>query len=460
VRSPAVGDSSFLRDTFVYSGSREAVRAFLVFGVLLAILVALAARLAFRELSVKVLAERIDIGIGDARHIADIVAEVCGAGVGIDFALVQAHEQELVERIRTRIGERPFIHHVEIVDRFGTPQLFVSNPEGSGRRDMLPDLSYPEDWPSTGEQTVDWPLRGEGGVVRLGVAPQPIINELSRMQTSLRHRVYGAGALALAVLAAGFFYVLHLLRKNRRLEAARQSAERASYVGLLASGLAHEIRNPLNAMSMNLQMLEEDLAGLGGSERAEASELLDLTKSEITRLENLVKNFTTYARPTPPHFEPKDLNAVVHEVLRFLEIDFRQNRVELRTDFEPLLPPVEIDETQFKQALINLLVNARQVLTEGGVVNVRTRAGARGDILVEVEDTGPGIPEDMRERIFEVFYSSRGGGTGLGLPIARQIIERHGGAIQLETEVGRGTKFSIFLPRHQAGAVPQPVEAR
>jgi two-component system sensor histidine kinase AtoS len=207
-------------------------------------------------------------------------------------------------------------------------------------------------------------------------------------------------------------------------------------------------------------MLEEDLAGLGGSERAEASELLDLTKSEITRLENLVKNFTTYARPTPPHFEPKDLNAVVHEVLRFLEIDFRQNRVELRTDFEPLLPPVEIDETQFKQALINLLVNARQVLTEGGVVNVRTRAGARGDILVEVEDTGPGIPEDMRERIFEVFYSSRGGGTGLGLPIARQIIERHGGAIQLETEVGRGTKFSIFLPRHQAGAVPRPVEAR
>ena len=459
MRSPAVGDTSFLRDTFVYSGSREAVRAFLFFGVLLAILVGLAAQLAFRELSVKVLAERIDIGTGEARQIADLVAQVAASGEGIDFSLVRAHDQELVERIRTRIVDRYFIHHVEIVDPFGTRQLFVTNPAGLRRPEGVPDLSYPEDWPRT-EHTVDWPLLGAEGVVRLGVAPGPILDELALLRSSLRRKVISAAALALAVLVAGFFYVLHLLRKNRRLEAARQSAERASYVGLLASGLAHEIRNPLNAMSMNLQMLEEDLAGLGGSERAEASELLDLTKSEITRLENLVKNFTTYARPTPPRFEPKDLNAVVHEVLRFLEIDFRQHRVELRTDFEPLLPPVEIDETQFKQALINLLVNARQVLTEGGVVSVRTRAGARGDIVIEVEDDGPGIPEEMRERIFEVFYSSRGGGTGLGLPIARQIIERHGGAIQLDTQVGRGTKFSIFLPRHQPSALPQPVESR
>ena len=459
MRSPALGDSSFLRDTFVYSGSREAVRAFFVFGVLLAILVGLTAQLAFRELSVKVLADRMDIGAGEARHIADIVAQVGGVGEGIDFSLVRAHDQEIVDRIVARLGDRYFIHHVEIFDRFGTRQLFVSNPAGvpPGR---VPDLSYPEDWPRTGEQIVNWPLRTSEGSVRLGVAPQSILDELARVKSSLRRKVVVAAALALAVLVAGFFYVLHLLRKNRRLDAARQSAERASYVGLLASGLAHEIRNPLNAMSMNLQMLEEDLAGLGGPERVEASELLDLTKSEITRLENLVKNFTTYARPTPPRFEPKDLNAVVHEVLRFLEIDFRQNGVELRTDFEPLLPPVEIDETQFKQALINLLVNARQVLTEGGVVSVRTRAGARGDIVIEVEDDGPGIPEDMRERIFEVFYSSRGGGTGLGLPIARQIIERHAGAIQLETEVGRGTKFSISLPRHQSSALPQRAEAR
>ena len=158
--------------------------------------------------------------------------------------------------------------------------------------------------------------------------------------------------------------------------------------------------------------------------------------------------------------EAMDLNVVVREVLRFLELDFRQSGVELKTDLEPLLPDVEIDETQFKQALMNLLVNARQVLSSGGHVSVATRAGSRGDVVLEIQDDGPGIPQEIRERIFEVFYSSRGGGTGLGLPIARQIIEKHGGTIELQSEVGKGTLFTIHLPRHHArfAAAPRPIE--
>jgi len=113
---------------------------------------------------------------------------------------------------------------------------------------------------------------------------------------------------------------------------------------------------------------------------------------------------------------------------------------------------VEIDETQFKQALINLLVNARQVLKSGGTVTVRTRAGSHGEVVVEVADDGPGIPAEARDRIFEVFYSSRGGGTGLGLPIARQIVERHGGTITLAGAEGQGTTFRIRLPRHHRSA--------
>ena len=120
---------------------------------------------------------------------------------------------------------------------------------------------------------------------------------------------------------------------------------------------------------------------------------------------------------------------------------------------------VEIDETQFKQALLNLLVNARQVLKDGGTVTIRTRAGSRGEVVLEVEDDEPGIPEEMRERIFEVFYSSRGGGTGLGLPIARQIVERHGGAIELHSEEGQGTRFTIRLPRHHARFTTEPTPA-
>lgn len=451
MRSSADTGHPYFRDTFVSSGWKEAVRAFLVFGVLLAVLIGVSAQLALRELSVDILADRLDVGAIEAQRIAQIVTEAGQDGDGIDFSKIRVRRNELIDVIDRRLRVRFFIHHVEVVDRFGIRQLWVTNKlYPTEHASIVPDLSFPEDWPSRNEQIVKWPLQYSEGMVRLGVSSQPILDELAEVQSTLRIKVVIAAALALAVLVTGFFYVLHLVRKNRKLEHARQSAARASYVGLLASGLAHEIRNPLNAMNMNVQMLEEELQGVPGIEDEEFGDLLDSTKSEIKRLERLVNNFLAYARPAKPRFEAMDMNVVVREVLRFLELDFRQSKVELKTDLEPLLPDVEIDETQFKQALMNLLVNARQVLTSGGNVSIATRAGSRGDVVLEIEDDGPGIPEEIRERIFEVFYSSRGGGTGLGLPIARQIIEKHGGTIELDSEEGRGTRFTIHLPRHHA----------
>ena len=243
--------------------------------------------------------------------------------------------------------------------------------------------------------------------------------------------------------------MLYLLSRNRRLEQARQSASRASYVGLLASGLAHEIRNPLNAMNMNLQMLEEELEAHPEEIDSEHAELLDSTKSEIKRLERLVNNFLAYARPAPPRVEAADVNQIVGEVTRLLDADFRQSEIELTSELAELIPSVELDSGQFKQALINLLVNARQVLDPGGHVRVVTRVGVGGEVVVEVIDDGPGIAPEVQARIFEIFYSSRGGGTGLGLPIARQVVEHHGGKIELDSELGRGTTFRIRLPRRQ-----------
>jgi len=189
--------------------------------------------------------------------------------------------------------------------------------------------------------------------------------------------------------------------------------------------------------------------------------LLESTKSEIKRLEQLVNNFLTYARPASPRLEPTDLNALVKDVTRLLVADFRQHGVELAEDLEPLLPKVETDATQFKQAMINLLVNARQILKSGGRVTVRSRAGSKGEVVLEVIDDGPGIPEDVQDRIFEVFFSSRGGGTGLGLPIAKQIVERHGGTIAVKSEFGHGAAFHIRLPRHHEQLVrPEVAEER
>jgi signal transduction histidine kinase len=368
--------------------------------------------------------------------------------------------------IQTRIIHSPYVHHVEIRDNSGVRLVRVAGQDLLRRMDAA-RRRLPVDWPPLDEEIIQTPLLDQNdrlrGHVRLAVSQVALQDELEELRTMLWIKIAIAGAMTLVLLIIGLFYLLYLLRKNRNLEQARQSAARASYVGLLASGLAHEIRNPLNAMNMNLQMLEEELAACPEMSDPEHAELLESTKSEIKRLERLVNNFLAYARPARPRFESGDLNVVVQEVMRLLEADFRQSRVELKADLEPLLPQVETDDTQFKQALLNLLVNARQVLKDGGTVTVRTRAGSHGEAVLEIEDDGPGIAAEVRERIFEVFYSSRGGGTGLGLPIARQIVERHGGTIEVDSAEGRGTTFRIRLPRHhrrhgtpEAPAEPHP----
>jgi signal transduction histidine kinase len=443
-----------LSESLLALGGRETLRALLVFGTLLVTLAGIAVNLAFRELDLQVVSRRLDLGRHEAERIAAAVAALGRSEGGIDFGRLRETQPALERVIHERIRQRPFILYVEVLDRFGGRFLFVPrSPETRPPLAVVPRTV--EGWPGEDPTFVRAELRRgvvPEGEVRVGIAQDAYQRELAQLRRSLRLRVMIAALCGLGVLVLGLLYVMFLIRKNRRLEQSRLAAERRSYVGLLASGLAHEIRNPLNAMNMNLQMLEEELRGVPGLPAGDHHELLDSTKSEIKRLERLVNNFLAYARPSEPRFEPMDVNAVIREVARFLQVDFRQSHVALGLDLEPLLPTVELDETQFKQALLNLLVNARQVLQGGGTVTVRSRAGVGGDVEIEVQDDGPGIPAEARERVFEVFYSNRGGGTGLGLPIARQIVEGHGGRIELVSREGRGTTFRIRLPRRHGRA--------
>lgn len=426
----------------------ETVRAFLVFSIILVALAGIAGQLLFRELNLQVLARRARLGYEEAGRIADAVAALGRDQYGINFHLL-GQKTEVLERIvLERLADLPFVLDVDVRDRYGGRLLYVSRDGlgSAGPGSLHEEVGKP--------YTVTVQLmRGARpeGEVRVGISGQQAPGELEKLRASLRLKLVVATSATLVLLAIAFLYVLHLIRKNRQLEQSRLAAERRSYVGLLASGLAHEIRNPLNAMNMNLQMLEEEMQPVPGFEGGEMHELVTSTKSEIKRLENLASNFLQYARPGSPRFESRDLNDVLQGVAMFLQADFRQRGVELKTDLEPLLPTVDLDETQFKQAVINLLVNARQVVGEGGVVRLISRAGSSGEVVVEVEDNGPGVPEDAREKIFEVFFSSRGGGTGLGLPIARQIVERHGGTIGLKSVEGEGTTFWIRLPRRHPG---------
>jgi signal transduction histidine kinase len=456
-------DRAGLKDLFTAPAGGQTAKVFIVFGFLLILLLATIGEVAFRDLSLRVVADRIDLGRSEAEAIAREIAQLGRDGPVMDYSRLRRNKEQLQQLIQDRIADRMFIRYVEVRDRFGMPIVFVPG-EAAGAAVLAPQPGVPR-WPAAGEEVIQVPIGGQGagptGEVRVSISQQALEQEFRDLRRSLRIKLTVAGVVALCVLVLGLFYVLHLIRKNRVLEEARQSADRASYVGLLASGLAHEIRNPLNAMNMNLQMLEEELLAPPYRAEPDHRELLESTKSEIQRLERLVNNFLSYARPAQPRLVPTDLNHVVAEVLRFLEADFRQHGIELASDLEPLLPTVDLDETQFKQALMNLLVNARQILPRGGAVTVRTRAGPSGELVLEVADDGPGVPVEARERIFEVFYSNRGGGTGLGLPIARQIVERHGGKIELESSEGQGTTFRIRLPRHpRAPAVAAAQAAR
>jgi signal transduction histidine kinase len=431
------------------TGRGEAVRAFVLFGSLLLLLVAIAGRIALGDLSRIVLYQRLDLGRDEARQIAAAVDSLGADQGAMDFHRLEQRLDVLDSLVRERLAKNPFVRHVEVRDRFGARLLFVDANGGEG-------TGSPQDWPASGEHVVAAPLgsgKDPGGEVVVGISDDATQRELDSLRRSLLIKVSVAAAFGVGLLVLSFFYVLHLIRRNRGLEQERQAANRRAQVAMLGSGLAHEIRNPLNAMNLNLEMLEEELQALPGIRSGDDTmELLGSIKGEIKRLEHLVNSFLVYSRPSALRFEVRDLNGILNEVARFLQADFRQSGIELVVDLEPLLPTVEVDETQIKQALMNLLVNARQVLGPGGRVALRSRAGASGDVVVEVQDDGPGIPAAVRDRIFDVFYSNRGGGTGLGLPIALQIVKGHGGAIEVETAEGKGTTFRIRLPRRQTRA--------
>ncbi len=430
----------------------DTLRAFSLFGVLLVVLGATAGHLMFRELSLQVLERRVDAGRDEAQRIASALAALGRAEDGLDYPQIRQRLAALRAIALERMAQRGYLRYVEVRDRFGVRLLWVA------RGETAPD----QPWGALPTHTVRAQLlsgvRPEGEV-RIGIAGEELQRELESLRASLRIKLLVALSVGIGALVLGLFYVLHLIRKNRDLERSRVDAERRAYVGLLASGLVHEIRNPLNAMNINLQLLEEELQEMRDGALESCRELLEATKQEIKRLEQLANNFLAYARPVPPRFAPSDLNALLRSVALFLQADFRQSGVHLELDLDPLLPSVEADETQLKQAIINLLINARQVLPSGGTARLVSRAGERGDVVVEVRDDGPGIPAEARERIFEVFYSKRGGGTGLGLPIARRIVEGHGGRIEVESEEGRGTTFRIHLPRRHTAPPEAPQAA-
>ncbi|WP_435016006.1 sensor histidine kinase [Tundrisphaera sp. TA3] len=225
----------------------------------------------------------------------------------------------------------------------------------------------------------------------------------------------------------------------------RRLREQYAEIAQLAGGLAHEIRNPLSTMGLNLDLLVEDFRGAETARDRRVLQKLERVRRETERLQDIVDDFLRFAKVQDLQTEPADLNAVVDDLRDFSEPQALAQGVVMRTQYEPGLPRVPLDVGLFKQALWNLIRNAQHAMPDGGELMLQTHRD--GDFAVlDVTDTGVGMTPEVAARIFDAFYSTRPGGSGLGLPTTRKIVEAHGGTLSTESEPGQGSRFTVRLP--------------
>lgn len=214
----------------------------------------------------------------------------------------------------------------------------------------------------------------------------------------------------------------------------------------LAGGFIHDLRNHLSTLQLNLQLLAEDFAEPQAPRERRALDRVERLRGECQRLVDFSNDFLRFARVKDLDRQPTELPALVDELIDFFTPMARSNAISIKSYLPGELPPVLLDRALIKQALLNLLFNAQQAMPQGGEITVQATAD-NGEVVLTLIDTGKGMSRDVLERAFKPFFSTREGGTGLGLPTTRKIIQAHGGAITAESEPGKGTRFTIRLPR-------------
>lgn len=240
-----------------------------------------------------------------------------------------------------------------------------------------------------------------------------------------------------------------LWRTTRRLAARAKGQVHLAELGQLAGGLAHDIKNPLSTINVNLQLLAEDLQRYDDDPHRRWLRRLNCVRQEADRLKDIVNDFLRYAGKYDLNCQDVDLRRVVQELSDFFAPQADVAKVLLRVSLPETPVVCRIDANLVKQAVLNLMINAVEAMTQGGELLVKL-AGHRADGRLEIIDTGPGIAADVLPKIFQVYFSTKKGGTGLGLPTTRKIIIEHAGAIQVESEVGKGTRFIVDLPLAKA----------
>lgn len=291
--------------------------------------------------------------------------------------------------------------------------------------------------------------------------------------------------IALGVLLAvpaAWWWSRRTARRVLELERRTLAAERLGELGTMTGGLAHEIKNPLSTVGLNIQLIQEDLSHLDSTlppppspeeagtlparrgdppreQLARIRKRVDGLFRETNRLRNILEDFLRFAGRVELDRAPVDLNELCGELIDFFQPQADEARVNLRADLTAEPAEVFADAPLLKQALLNLLINACQAMTDaretdrpsGGnneliLRTANAKSAGRHHVSLHVTDTGPGMPPDVLEKIFHPYFSNKRGGTGLGLPTTRRLVEEHGGVLGVHSEPGRGSEFTIRLP--------------
>jgi two-component system, chemotaxis family, CheB/CheR fusion protein len=234
--------------------------------------------------------------------------------------------------------------------------------------------------------------------------------------------------------------------ENRRLQVEAQQAEHFALLGRLAAGVSHEIRNPLAVLFLQADLLDEELRECAPDQHAQLLPVLGEIKSYLRRLEDIVQDYLSLVRVATVSREPLNLGALVHDFAQELAAECEAHGIPLERDGIRELGEVALHPNTFRRALLNLVDNAMEAMPQGGTLTLRGRQ-TEAQVQLEVSDTGTGIPAEQQARIFEPLYTTKPGGTGLGLYLVRETVMAHGGTITVASEVGRGTTFTITLPR-------------
>ncbi len=245
----------------------------------------------------------------------------------------------------------------------------------------------------------------------------------------------------------GAILILRDVTADKRNQAVSYRAEKLDALVTLAAGLAHEIGNPLNSLAIHMQLMEREIQHLPKKSGRKLLETLDIAKAEIKRLDEIVRRFLIAIRPHQPDYRKANINNIVESVLDFMYFEISQQDIAIEKEYDSRIPPMMVDEAQIKQAFFNIVKNAIQAMPRGGVLRVATVL-RDSHAAVKFTDNGVGIAKEKISKVFNPYYTTKEGGSGLGLMIVYKIIKDHSGSIELTSEEGKGTTVSVSLPIH------------